>query len=297
MSTVLSPPSLSVCSVGSSTRYSVHARPTPASASASETAAVASVVTDATTILVKDSETATVDHAISRQFADAMFTPDSFEKDLGARHYRFHGFMESAYLHPDVYEPTTDAREELGLDPNEPYVVLRFNAWGSHHDVGKAGFTPAQKRELVDRLGAHATVFVSDEAAARGEGVRALDCHPAHIHDVLDEAALLVADTQTMATEAALLGTPSIRSNDFVGDDDMGNFRELERHGLLENLSSFDEVLDRSLAYLTDEAGDRTDAERYRAELVNLTDFLVEVATEPRNFDGFREGLAATAGP
>jgi predicted glycosyltransferase len=39
-----------------------------------------------------------------------------------------------------------------------------------------------------------------------------------------------------MATEAALLGTPTVRSNTFVGERDMGNFVELEqRYGLLFN--------------------------------------------------------------
>ncbi|MGZ4847872.1 MAG: hypothetical protein ACXV2D_00005, partial [Halobacteriota archaeon] len=39
-----------------------------------------------------------------------------------------------------------------------------------------------------------------------------------------------------MATEAALLGTPTVRSNSFIGDRDMGNFVELEqRYGLVFN--------------------------------------------------------------
>jgi len=261
-------------------------------------AAHAGAITGADTVLVFDTEPTSLDHAVSRPFADAMLTPDSFEKDLGPRHYRFRGFMESAYLHPDVYEPTTDARAELGLDPDEPYVILRFNAWGSHHDVGKSGFTDAQKRELVERLGEHATVFVSDEAAARRTGVHALDCHPAHIHAVLTEASLLVADTQTMVTEAGLLGTPAIRSNDFVGDDDMGNFRELERRGLVENLVSFDDVLERAVAVLTGEGtrSGEAERERYRRGLVDLSDVLTAVAetpTRPGRVEGLRPGTAA----
>src|SRR5665811_2442500 len=58
----------------------------------------------------------------------------------------------------------------------------------------------------------------------------------ARIHDAIYYAKLLVTDTQTMATEAALLGTPTVRSNTFVGERDMGNFVELEqRYGLLFN--------------------------------------------------------------
>ncbi len=40
-----------------------------------------------------------------------------------------------------------------------------------------------------------------------------------------------------MATEAAILGTPVIRSNSFVGKKDMGNFIELEKkYGLILNI-------------------------------------------------------------
>ena len=40
---------------------------------------------------------------------------------------------------------------------------------------------------------------------------------------------MVVADTQTIVTEAAVLGTPAIRYNSFAGENDMGNFVELEQ--------------------------------------------------------------------
>jgi predicted glycosyltransferase len=42
-----------------------------------------------------------------------------------------------------------------------------------------------------------------------------------------------------MTTEAAVLGTPAIRCNSFVGKRDMGNFIELEKkYGLIFNFDS-----------------------------------------------------------
>jgi predicted glycosyltransferase len=49
------------------------------------------------------------------------------------------------------------------------------------------------------------------------------------IHDCLYYANMLVTDTQTMTTEAGILGTPVVRCNSFVGPNDMGNFIELEK--------------------------------------------------------------------
>ncbi len=51
------------------------------------------------------------------------------------------------------------------------------------------------------------------------------------MHDALAFADLYVGDSQTMTAEAAVLGTPAIRFNDFVGK--LGYLEELEhRYGL-----------------------------------------------------------------
>lgn len=259
-------------------------------------AAHASIVTDAKTFVVADSEPASLDQTLFKPFVDGIFSPYTFRKSLGSKHYKFRGFKETAYLHPDVFERTTEIRDDLGLGPDEDFVLLRFNAWGSSHDVGKSGFTAAQRDQLIDRLSDHATVFVSDEAVANDadNGAHALDIHPAKILDVLDEASLLVADTQTMTTEAGLLGTPAIRSNVFVGEDDMGNFIELEERGLVYNLEDFDEVVTQAEAVLTDDTIHETHEARrqeYLSELVNLTELIVDVATNPervRRFDALQ---------
>ncbi|KAB1191231.1 MULTISPECIES: DUF354 domain-containing protein [Haloferax] len=247
-------------------------------------AAHAGAVSRTPVVLVIDSEPTSLDHVVSRPFAKAILTPHTFGKDLSENHYQFRGFKETAYLHPDVYEPSVDIRAELGLDPDEKFVVVRFNAFGSHHDVGHRGFTPERRAELIEMLSEHATVFVLDESEERRDGdvdTRPFDFHPALVHDVLAEAELLVADTQTMVTEAALLGTPAIRSNSFVGENDMGNFVELEQQGLISNVESFDEVMERAESLLTDpgtKAEWRARRDAFLADKVNLTEVIVQVA-------------------
>jgi predicted glycosyltransferase len=236
------------------------------------------------TVLVLDSEPTSLDHALSRPFASAILTPRAFRKDLGENHYTFAGFNEIAYLHPDVFEADPGVREELGLGPEEPFVILRCNAFGSHHDVGHGGLSDDQRRSLVKTLAEHATVLVSDEGDTLDVDAlpaREFDLHPARMHDALAAASLLVTDTQTMATEAALLATPTIRSNSFVGDDDMGNFRALETAGLVENLAEFDRVSERAVALLTDPdaAGTwRQRRDQYVSDMDNLTAVLCRVA-------------------
>src|SRR6056297_1700314 len=250
-------------------------------------AAHTGAITRTPVVLLIDSEVTGLDHTVSTPFARTVLTPDTFTTRLCDQHYVFPGLKECAYLHPDVRDgdATPSVRERLDLDTAEPYAIVRLNAFGSHHDVGKGGFTPERRRRLIETVAGDATVLVSDEGGDMDyEGVpaRPFSLHPALLHDALDEAALLVADTQTMVTEAALLGTPAIRSNSFVGADDMGNFRELERRGLIYNEASFETVLERARTIL---AADGTDERWHRrrdaflADRCNLTRVIVDVAT------------------
>lgn len=236
------------------------------------------------TVLLLDSEPTSIDHLLSQPFARAILTPDAFRKDLGPNHYRFAGYKECAYLHPAVFNPDPRVREQLGVGPEEPYAIVRFNAFGSHHDVSHSGFSTQERYELIDRLAAEMPVFVSDEGGdidiERTRG-RSFGVHPALLHDALAEARLLVADSQTVVTEAGLLGTPAIRSNSFVGEDDMGNFIDLERAGLIHNVATFEEVLELADDLLADPTLERTLQRRRRAflaEKVNLTDLIVDLA-------------------
>jgi predicted glycosyltransferase len=246
----------------------------------------AGLISGAPTILVLDSEPTSLDHTISTPFAHAILTPAAFRKTLGSTHYTFDGFKESAYLHPEVFEADPDIRADLGLDPDEPFVILRLNAFGSHHDVGEGGFTPDIRRSLIEGLATEATVLVSDEGGTLDLSTvpaRSFDLHPARVHDALAEATLLVADTQTMVTEAALLGTPAIRSNSFVGGDDMGNFVELESAGLIRNVSDAADVLDQALELLEDDTASQWERRRdeYVEDMANVSSVLTTVAQSP----------------
>ncbi|MFC7213285.1 DUF354 domain-containing protein [Saliphagus sp. GCM10025334] len=254
-------------------------------------AAHAGAMTRTPVTVVLDTEPTSIDHWLSRPFVSTFLTPEAFRKDLGSNHYRFRGFKESAYLHPDVFEADPEVRDELGVGRDEPYVIVRLNAFGSHHDIGKQGFTGDARRRLLSRLAEDATVFVSDEggdADLEGLDVRPFSLHPARIHDALAEAELLVADTQTMVTEAALLGTPAIRSNSFVGDDDMGNFLELESNGLIYNCAALEEVLQRATALLADDSVAtkwETRRDEYVADMTNLTDLLTDLALSKAGYE------------
>ena len=237
------------------------------------TAYIAKLV-GATCIAFNDSESAQFQNKIGHAMVDELYTPTQFEHDLGEKHVRYDGYHELAYLQPDRFSPDPARLREHGVDPKEEFYVLRFIAWGAHHDVGEAGLSPEAQRELVSTLEETGTVYITteDELPAEFEEYR-LPVPPHLIHDLLYYADLYVGDSQTMATEAAVLGTPSIRSNSFAGDDDMSNFVELEEeYGLLYSTPDEDEAIRKVRELLSDPDLAETWRQRQERLLEDKTD-------------------------
>ena len=181
-------------------------------------------------IVFNDSEPIGVQNKILAWTASSIITPDCFQKDLGKKQIRINGYKELSYLRPDRFQPDSSILAKLGLAGGEEYVILRFNVFDAVHDVGKHGFTTLDQRQLVESLGKYVRVFISPEGKLSPELEKySLPVPQNRIHDALYYAKLLVTDTQTMTTEAALLGVPAVRCNNFVGPDDMGVFLELEK--------------------------------------------------------------------
>lgn len=248
-------------------------------------AAFAGRFTRAPVVLVLDSdgEPIQLGHTVSSWFAHLVLTPEAFDGDLGDHHHRFRGHKECAYLDPDVYTPDPGVRRTLGVDPSEPYAIVRFNAFDSYHDVGASGASERDRRRLLERLADRVTVFVSDEDGTLDLSplpVRRYDARPWEIHDALAEARLLVTETGTMATEATLLGTPTVRFHD-ESEPDMGEFEALERNGLLRQRSTFTGVIEEAERLLDDptaEARWEENREGYLDRTDDLTALLLEVA-------------------
>jgi predicted glycosyltransferase len=194
--------------------------------------AVAHVSTlfDCSSFLFLDSEPSAVHKVITIPFADKIFTPELHRYDHGRKHVRYPGYHELAYLHPNRFSPNPDALRNYGIDPDEKYFVVRFISWKAYHDVNQSGFSRKAKEEITSLLSEDGEVFVTTEDELPNEFKEYKQPIPPHLmHDLLYHANMYVGDSQTMATEAAVLGTPAIRSNSFAGDGDMSNFQELER--------------------------------------------------------------------
>lgn len=184
-------------------------------------------------------------------FSDAICGFSGF-KITGHKIIKINGFKEVAYLHPNHFNSNSAILETCGISPCEVFSLVRFVSWNAFHDVGRNGFNSLSKEKLVKELSEYSRVFISTEAPLPKELEKyRLPIPPENIHDLLYYATLLVSDSQTMTTEAAVLGTPAVRSNSFVGKNDMGNFIELEKkYNLIFNCVSEETALNVAIRIL-----------------------------------------------
>lgn len=180
---------------------------------------------------------------------DAIITPASFQDNLGEKQIKVRSYKELAYLHPYYFKPNADILDELNVKENEDFVLLRFNAFDAVHDAGIKGFSLNEKMQLIKALEQYAKIFVVSENNLTSDFDKYILKIPKYkIHDALYFAKLLVSDTQTMTTEAAILGTPAVRCNTFVGPNDMGNFIDLENtYGMIFNYDNASEAISKAV--------------------------------------------------
>ena len=104
---------------------------------------------------------------------------------------------------------------------------MRFAQLTAYHDVGKSGITTEIAQKLIDMLSAKGNVFITSERALEPQFEKyRIQISPLDIHHALYFADMYIGDSQTMTAEAAVLGTPAIRFNDFVGE--LSYLEELE---------------------------------------------------------------------
>jgi hypothetical protein len=160
-------------------------------------------------------------------FADTILTPSSIRRKSKNAVY-IQAFHELAYLHPNRFKPNPNVPKEMGINEDETYFVLRFNAFKAHHDVGAKGLSMESKLRLVKQLKAKGRVFVTTERDIDDEfKPYQLKVSPEKVHSLMYYATMLIGDSQTMTSEAAVLGTPAIKCNSFAGQLSVPN--ELEQ--------------------------------------------------------------------
>lgn len=190
------------------------------------------------------------DLAITKQFSiilsRATHVLAPIITDLGqfnTKKIGFEGYKELAYLHPNTFIPDKEVVKEFNPDFKK-YFLIRLVSLRAYHDVGMKGLTNDQVKKIIALLETKGEVYISSERLLPEQFEKyLLKIEPEKIAHVIYFAELFIGDSQTMTSEAAVLGTPAFRCNDFAGKISVMDEKE-EKYGLSFNYlpKDFDEM-------------------------------------------------------
>ena len=180
---------------------------------------------------------------IAKPFIDGYAAPDPCEMGpVEPKTSHYPGYHELAYLHPNHFKADEKVVKGYGMplkvrgerlevrgeqNPFAPYFVMRFASLNAHHDSGIKGINTEIAQRLIDILAPHGQIYITSERPLEPQFEQfRIRINPLDMHHVMAFASLYIGDSQTMAAEAGVLGTPFVRFNDFVGR--IGYLRELE---------------------------------------------------------------------
>lgn len=129
----------------------------------------------------------------------------------------YNSYHELGYLHPNHFTPDKKVVEKY-FSPDKTYFIIRFAKLTAHHDTGISGITTEIAEEIIKLLKPHGTIYITSERELEPQFEEfRIKINPLDMHHVMAFADIYIGDSQTMAAEAGVLGTPFVRFNDFVG--------------------------------------------------------------------------------
>jgi len=240
-------------------------------------------------VVFYDTEIAHRTNAVVYPMARFVVTPDCY---VGARRNNqvtYRGYHELAYLHPRRFEPDPSIVTHFGIDPHQPLSFVRFVGQDSSHDTNEVALQVGNKSELVNHLASEGQVVVSSEGPLPPGIGRFQLSGPMHqVHHLLAHADVYIGESATMATEAAVLATPSI----FVGETSRGYVDDLAiNYGLIDRYppSQWGQAAEMARRVLIDgpSTGSGEAHTRLLANKIDVTDWI----------DSFLEQFRPTGGP
>ncbi len=132
--------------------------------------------------------------------------------------------------------------KELGLCKGDKYVILRFVSWDDTYDLMHKKTGTDTKHKIIDIAIEKYRIFISAEGELPPDLMHFKLILPPHrLHDALAFASMVIRDGSTTATEAAVLGTPSIYISPFAHL--LGVIQLLKKYNLIYKFKTFTESI------------------------------------------------------
>jgi len=147
-------------------------------------------------------------------FAYRIISPSS--TNLGPfskKKISFKGNKALAHLHPKYYKPLTDVLQKYGLTENR-YGMIRLSKINATHDIGNTGISNSDLEKILDICIKQGDIIISSERVLDEKYKKyTFKGNPNDIFHLIYYSNFLICDSATMASEAAILGTPNVLIN------------------------------------------------------------------------------------
>ena len=232
-------------------------------------------------VVFYDTETAKLQNLLTYPFASKVVVPQCYKAWLPKRSTRYKGYHELSYLHPQRFTPCAAIAQANGIDPNKDNYLIRLVSWQANHDIGQVGWSTALLNTIVAHLSQRGKVIISAEGKLPTElQPLAYQGSPLQLHHVMAHCRLLVGESATMASEAAVLGVPAIYAAHTV----LGYTTEQEQHySLVSNIRTLENeplisAIDDLLTRPTEEWSTRRS--RLLAETIDVASYVADQIEE-----------------
>jgi hypothetical protein len=214
-------------------------------------------------------------------FADSLLAPEALKGRKNRKDtIYYNGTHELCYLHPKYFTPYPSVLKEIGLSEKDTFFIMRFNVFKAHHDIGAKGLSLNRKLQLIELLKPYGKVFITTEREIEPELKEyRLSISPEKIHSLMAFSTMFLGDSQTMTSEAAVLGIPTLKCNTFAGKLSVPNELE-DKYQLCFSYqpADFDKMTEKinellSVANLKEEFQRRR--QKMLADKINVTAFMV----------------------
>ena len=246
-------------------------------------------------IIFTDTEDAILTNRLAFPFTDFVCTPSCYNGWVPtSKHIKYNGYHELAYLHPNWFKPDSSVLDDLNLIKDDKFIIVRFSSWDASHDIGQKGFKSMEERiNFIKTLEKYGKVFITSEIPLPNSLKKnRFTVSPEKIHSLLWYSTVYVGEGHTMATESAVLGTPSVIISSRIHFS--GNYENLKKYGLIQPFTTFSDALPTIVKMLENKNIKNTWRKRREMLLndkIDVTSFMVDfIERYPESFEEYKRG-------
>ncbi len=225
-----------------------------------------------------DTENAHLQNALTYPFASSVLVPACYEAWLPRRrHFRYAGYHELSYLHPQRFSASREIAAANGLSAGGATFFIRVVAWRASHDIGEKGWTSELLRQVVGKLSSLGKVLISSESELPPDLAEyRYTGKAATVHHLLAFCRAFVGESATMASECAVLGVPAI----YAAETPRGYTNEQDKkYGLVTNVRRLQwPILEQAIDQILARTPDFWQEQRQRllSDTIDVAEFVAE---------------------